>query len=449
MSGAFETARRRIEAAGARLPSASWPLVDQGVLSLGTFVFNIVLARHIALEAYGLFAMALGILLLMQAVSSSMVFYPLSIVAAAVEAPERRRLILTSLLLTLVLCLPLALVLSVLVWALISPDLLLPALFVLVAGQIQDALRRALIADFRHFAPIAGDVLRYGGQVAALMAAATLGTLSIEQAFWVMGSCALAGALVQWGQLSPLGAKLMPLRPLCAEYLHLGKWSLLSNVMGLGRVQTLPWLLALLCGTAAAGAFQIAMNIVNLSTPIVTGICNVVPQVAARALARGHHAAWRAVWPLAATGLPLIGGLSILMLAAPAALVRLFYGPLDAEPVIVEAIRIFACGSLLGYAANVACAYLHGVRGGRDGLVADVVTTAAMILLAPSLTLAAGLPGAAIALTIVLGLRGILMSAAVLSRLEIRLIAPRGSKAAGARPARPRLPRPIEEGDRP
>ena len=43
---------------------SSWTILDQGVVSLGAFLLNIVLARHLPPAEYGMFALIIGSLLL-------------------------------------------------------------------------------------------------------------------------------------------------------------------------------------------------------------------------------------------------------------------------------------------------------------------------------------------------------------------------------------------------
>lgn len=409
---------QRWRQAAARLPAASFPLLDQGIISLGTFLFNIVLARSIALSEYGHYAMALGILLLMQAASSSLIFYPLSIYAAVADDQRRRDLILSSLLLTALVCLPMTLLLGTLLWWLIDTSLLLPAFAVLAAGQLQEAVRRGLLSGLRHGTAIIGDSVRYLGQVALLAATAHWLPLHLPAALYVMAVASLLGAGIQLAQSQIGGARQLPLLPLARDFWRLGQWSLISNVLGIARTQCLPWLLGALSGPAAAGAFQIAMNIFNLTTPIVIGICNIVPQMAARALPQGCRAAWQASWPLIATGAPIILLGSTAMLIAPHAFVALFYGDAIRSDAIAAGIRMLAGGAVFAYASSAACAFLHGVNGGREGLFADLASTVVMLVLAVPLTVAYGLAGGCLALAAALAARTIFLVASIVRRLN-------------------------------
>ncbi len=55
-----------------------------------------------------------------------------------------------------------------------------------------------------------------------------------------------------------------------------------ANLLATLRMQFFPWVLAAISGTAAAANYQAASNLVQLTNPIILGLCNVIPQVSAR-----------------------------------------------------------------------------------------------------------------------------------------------------------------------
>ncbi len=388
-----------------RLPAVVAPLVDQGVISAGTFLFNVLLARAIPLGDYGRFAMMIGIVSLMQAGCASLVFYPLAVRGATAEEGARRRLIVSALWLILAACVPLAAVLAGAVWWLLDGALLLPSFAALAAGQIQEAMRRGLLTGFRHGSAILGDTLSYGGQVALLLVACRSSTVTLGGALWIMAATSLLAAAVQAAQLRLGGARPLPFGRVAADFWAVGRWSLTSNLLGIARGQCLPWLLAALAGPAAAGAFQLALNLVNVVNPVVSGVCNMVPQFAARALGFGYRAAWRASWPAIGTGVPLVVGFVAVLALAPGAALSLVYGARAEPSLLVAPIRILAVAALFSYASNTACAYLHGVLGGRDALLVDVVSTLATAIMGPLLVGLDGLEGACVAFALSFAIR--------------------------------------------
>ena len=130
-----------------------------------------------------------------------------------------------------------------------------------------------------------------------------------------------------------------------------------------------------------------------------------MPQLAARALRFGHRAAWRASWPAIGSGVPLVAGFVVVLALAPGEVLSLAYGGRAAPSLLAAPIRILAAAALFSYASNTACAYLHGVLGGRDALLVDGVTTLATAVAGPLLVSLYGLEGACAASTLSFAIR--------------------------------------------
>src|SRR5882724_11483968 len=70
-----------------RLPAATWTLGDQTVVSLGSFVANMVIARNFPPAEYGTFSLIMLLVLALSTVTGSVLLYPMSVRATvAVEA---------------------------------------------------------------------------------------------------------------------------------------------------------------------------------------------------------------------------------------------------------------------------------------------------------------------------------------------------------------------------
>src|SRR5688500_3853434 len=94
-----------------QLPASSWSVIDQGVVSLGTFLVNIILARQLSPHEYGLFALLFSVFFILQTVNGSLVLYPLSVRGGAADMADRTRLIAAGLTIVLISALPLGIVL--------------------------------------------------------------------------------------------------------------------------------------------------------------------------------------------------------------------------------------------------------------------------------------------------------------------------------------------------
>src|ERR1700731_4270708 len=79
---------------------ASWTLVDQGVVSSGNFVLNVLLARTLSQEDYGEFALFLGAIFILRTIDYSLISYPLSVRLSVASDDERAGLLGNTILLT-------------------------------------------------------------------------------------------------------------------------------------------------------------------------------------------------------------------------------------------------------------------------------------------------------------------------------------------------------------
>ncbi|MEM6497599.1 MAG: hypothetical protein AAF709_12835 [Pseudomonadota bacterium] len=378
---------------------ASWTLLDQGLVSLGVFLVNVQLARTLPEESFGTFALLFGGFLALQLFNSSLLLYPMSIRLPVLEGDDRHRLLSATAKLVALATVPLSGVLAIGLYVLGRADLIVPAVLVFFCWQMQETMRRGLLAQFRHQAAIPGDVVTYYGQVAGVAALSYWGELTLTGALFVMAQAFAAGAIIQAVQLPLAPFRSTSLRATAEEYFSIGGWSLINNLVSLARIQILPWALAATGGPAAAGAFQAALNVVNISNPIILGLCNVIPQTAARAQQSGGNAeAWRAARVYMLMGVPPTFGYYALVLLVPSLFLTLFYGSDSPYTGLTTAVQILVMAWAIGYATEMTCSYLHGVNGAHLALIINSLGAVASIALAIPATQMYGLTGGCFAI---------------------------------------------------
>lgn len=378
----------------AHLLRSSWTILDQGVVSLGAFLLNIVLARNLPPDEYGAFALVLGTLVLVQLINGSLIFYPMSIRCTVLPDGERQKLIGRSLVLLGLLCVPLLLLVGIGLVLMGRDELVVPLLVYFAVWQVQEALRRGLFAEFRHRDALIGDVIGYLGQVALVLLLLQRGSIELPEVFQALALASAAALIVNYWQVGANFRELRSLRETMADFWQLGRWSLANNLTGASRVQIFLWGLTALFGPAATASFQAAFNVINLTNPILLGLCNVIPQTAARRFQDGYDSAWQAARPYAFAGaLPIMLCYGVL-LVMPEAILHVLYGPNSAYVGLVLPIRILAAGALLGYSADMVCSYMHGVDAARLALLINALGTVAALSLFLPLALNLGVAGA-------------------------------------------------------
>jgi O-antigen/teichoic acid export membrane protein len=388
---------------GARLliERASWTLVDQGVVSFGNFLVNVLLARTLSAEDYGEFALFLGAIFILRVIDYSLISYPLSVRLCVASDEERAGLIGNTFLLTATLSLVLVVVVALGTTLLEADNIVLPACLCFLCWQAQETSRRCLLADFRYRAAVAGDGIAYVGQALLIFLLAWFGDITLPAALYMMSATFGIGALAHASKLRYVWPDLAEARLLAREYFSVGKWSLVNYQLVLARVQLLPWVLAALTGTAATASLQAGLNIANMMNPIIFGIGNAIPQVAAHAhRTEGVIGASRAACGYVLFGLSPILVISAAAFLMPNLLLRTVYGPSSPYLAAAMGLQLLAVAGVLDYIAEMISKTLLGVQAGRLASAVNVVAVGAAAVLAFALIGPLGVLGACLALLI-------------------------------------------------
>jgi O-antigen/teichoic acid export membrane protein len=380
---------------------ASWTLIDQGVVSFGNFLLNVLLARSLSEEDYGEFALFLGAIFMLRTIDYSFISYPLSVRLSAASDEERARLLGSTILLTVALSLVLVAAMALGTMLLEVDNIVLPACLCYLCWQAQETSRRCLLADFRYRAAVAGDGISYVGQAMLIALLVRFDTITLPVALYMMSVTFAIGAMVHASKLRYARPDLAATRLMAREYFSIGKWSLVSYQLVLLRVQLFPWMLAATAGTAATASLQAGLNIASMMNPIIFGIGNTIPQIAAHA----HRSDGILGASRAASGYVLFGLGPILVICAaavlmPDLLLRTIYGPSSPYLAVALGLQLLALAGVLDYIAEMISKTLLGVQAGRVAFLVNIVGFAAAAGLALALVGPMGVTGACLALLI-------------------------------------------------
>ena len=151
-----------------RFNGGFWTLLDQGAISLGTFLVNVELARQLDAPEYGTFALLLGGFFLFQHFNASLIYYPLMLKLAGGKQERPSDLVFVSLILTALSTSAFSAVVASCLIVFGRPDIAFAAAVYLVLWQLQDALRRALLAQFSYQVAAIADGIAYIGAAAGI-----------------------------------------------------------------------------------------------------------------------------------------------------------------------------------------------------------------------------------------------------------------------------------------
>jgi O-antigen/teichoic acid export membrane protein len=130
-----------------------------------------------------------------------------------------------------------------------------------------------------------------------------------------------------------------------------------------------------------------------MANPLLISLGNIIPQATAQASRHGKAEAWRAARAYACFALPFFVGYAALVLALPGQILLLFYGAASAYTDLATVLRLLALGALLGYAADIFIAFLHGVVALRLATLINAIGLLATLALSWPLVGQFGLVG--------------------------------------------------------
>jgi len=383
------------------IEKASWTLIDQGVVSFGNFLLNLVLARTLSEQDYGEFALFLGAIFILRNIDYSLISYPLSLRLCVTSAEARAGLLGNTILLAAILALTLVAVMALGTTLLKADHIILPACLCYLCWQAQETSRRCLLADFHYREAVAGDGIAYVGQAVLVALLARHDAITLPTALYIMSVTFGIGAIVHVAKLRYAWPDLAEAWPLAREYLAVGKWSLINYQLVLTRFQLFPWALAALAGTAATASLQAGLNIANMMNPIIIGMGNAIPQVAAHAYRTGGTiAATRAASGYVLFGLGPMLLISTTTVLIPQLLLRMAYGPSSPYLAMAVSLQLLAVAGVLDYIAEMVNKTLLGVQAGRLASLVNVLAVGAAAVLAFALIGQLGVFGACLALLV-------------------------------------------------
>lgn len=374
-----------------------WPLVDQGVVSLGNFLTLVLVARALpAKSEYGTFGLLLEVIFYLNAIQGSLITYPLTVRGAIADEQAIKRLATASLLITCLIALPV--VLTGLSLAVITHYTLLglAGAFALFMWQAQEVVRTALRSRFRFAAAVLGDAIRYLGTPACLFVIWHQGKLTLASVFFSIGTLAAFAIAVQAIQVGLTPIRLRDTLGFAREFWHAGRWLLLTSLTTIIIAICGVWTLSFFHGNAAVGDFYAVANFTKPINPIIMSFAALVTQHAAKALNfHGMPAAKGVALRLSLAACAMTLPFLVLIMLFPDPAMRLLYGARSHFHTTdsVLGLRLFAVGFALFILMNLIGSFLNGVHRTRDSFHAQVVNSVATVAITFPLTIMFGLIG--------------------------------------------------------
>lgn len=382
---------------GARKRSPGfWAFVDQGVVSIGSFLVTLVLARRLPVAEFGVFGILLGILMTAATAHASFIGIPLMVLSGRKAHTEQLTVVALSA--TVPSCALFTGAIAVTLVVLGRPGLLPWAALALVGGQVQETLRRSLMGRLQFGRAICGDAVSYLGQAAGVLCLALLGRATISGAFVVMGLTSLLAAFLQLWQVRPTIDFRAFRRETIQPFWRLGRALIVINGIGVLTFQCYPWLLASLRGVAEVGSFQALYTMVGFANPLMLAVGSIVTTRVAHVQESGIDGR-RTIELALARRYGLLGGLPLALyggalLVAPGIALRTFFGRGSAYRLLVPDLRIFVLFAVAQYVYFVLAGVLSARQDTGSLLRAQTISAFAVPLVTLPLIIFASVRGA-------------------------------------------------------
>lgn len=266
-------------------PRAALPrvLLGQGLASLTSFVTLLALGRFGGESQLGLFALGWTSIFLALSLTDTLVATPYTYYRArdaGGDATTRAAIDLSMAASWGVLTLAVAFVLGLSVvrtldlWGLSSMWPALP--LALAATVLREFRRRHLLAVGNTSALLRMDAFGAVLQLSGIAALVVTGRLAAFGALLVVAVTAtlVLLPLASAGRLRRLRAAAGQTRAVMRRFVDYGHWLLLGGLCHVASVQAYPWLAFAAGGTRQAGLFAAAAAVLNLLSPLLTGLTN-------------------------------------------------------------------------------------------------------------------------------------------------------------------------------
>ena len=258
-------------------------MLDQSFLSIATFATGALLARATTKQGYGIYVLALSLILLFQGCHRALVNVPFTIYAPKLDDDERRAYQGSALLHTLALCALVSIGMLAVYFidgasgdrGLVATDAsaIFPLLGVVTSSFfLREFIRNALLARLQVWAGVAVNLLATGLQLAVTAWLFAVHRLTLTNTFQVMAATSLLAAIYMiWSHRAEVQIVVSRVWRDFAHGLRTGKWVLVDVFGFMAASQAYPWLLLYFTDARQVAVFGVCSAFAGLAGPFARG----------------------------------------------------------------------------------------------------------------------------------------------------------------------------------
>ncbi len=258
---------------------------DQMVVSATNFFLNIFLARYLDIEVYGLFVVAYTVLLLVGAVQTSLVGYPVLVVGTRHDGGKLRSFLSNTLLMQLCYAVVATVVAGLVVLGLPAlHDLKIFILFGFVF-LLHQYFRRPLYLLGRVVRVFVIDLVFASVLVGGFLYFLNAGLFDLQMSLWVLFAAALVSSVLGFlFILDQMTIKVEGLLGTLSENWHFGKWLIAQTISSWGSGQVYYIFSGLLLDLSAPAILKVCATLLAPMHIIFQGLDNILTVAFARRL---------------------------------------------------------------------------------------------------------------------------------------------------------------------
>ena len=270
-------------------PNINWTFFDQAVVSGANFLTAIIITRFLGLEAFGVFSLAWLIVLFAQSLQQALILSPMLSIGPKQllkDTPDYYGSLLILQAGFALLSSGLAGCLALFAGAWIGlgeagATLAFPMVLAVAMTQMHEFFRRACFARGAPATALRIDVLRYGGQITALLIVSLEASSSVEITLLIAATSAFLGSIGLISEFSKLVQRSDLITETFLRHWEMAKWLLPSALMQWTSGHFFTLAAGVLLGPTAVGALRSAQNLMGFTRVGFEALSNWAPVRAA------------------------------------------------------------------------------------------------------------------------------------------------------------------------
>ena len=267
-----------------RYSHLNFTLADQAMVSGTNFLVNILLARALGPEEFGIFTLAWFVVLFVASLQFALVSAPMMSIAPRLSDHRAARYFGSVFAQQVIFASASGIVvlLAALLAGYLFPDgkidvIAVPLALATAAYQLRDFARRYLFACSRFLAALLFDTTTYGIQLGLLGWLAFRGRLEVSDPLWIVLLSAVIGLLGIAGQIGMISLERRHFLVVLRRHWHFSRWLGASAILQVISSQMFLVASGFLLGTATVGALRASQNLMGLAQILFFGLQNVIP----------------------------------------------------------------------------------------------------------------------------------------------------------------------------